>query len=138
VPPPEVVEQALGVGHPFLDEDDGILPHAAGDDQVRARHDQVVGTVAPLLIDGEMVTLEVSEGPSRELVAHGRRFGEPQLLQCFRVPVVEVGTEKAVALDHLLRDLMHLRGLVDRAANEQDAWSTGSVHVPVTLPSHTM
>src|SRR5262249_50597049 len=142
-PFPDAEEKAFGVGHPLLDENDGIAPDISGDEQIRACHDEVVGTVEPRLIEGQVMTLEVGEGPSGELVTERRRFGQPEALQRFRVAIVVVGAEEAIALDQSLRDLMHLRRLVDRAADEQRAWVFHAVRSPPWLvarnrSSHTM
>src|SRR5262249_35271434 len=120
---PDAVEEPLRVGHSFLDEDDGIAPDISRDEQIRARDDEVVWTVEPRLIEGQVMTLEVGQGPSRELVTQRGRFRQPQALQRFGVAIVVVSAEEAVALEQLLCDLMHLRCLVDRAADEQRTWS---------------
>jgi hypothetical protein len=72
------------------------------------------------LIDGEVVALEIGVGPRRQPVAERRHLGQPQAFQ-------DIRGEGEVAFDQLIGDLMHLRGLIHRPADEQHSWPFHSV-----------
>src|SRR5262249_13368440 len=74
------------------------------------------------LVDRKVVLLEIVQCPRRQLVAERRHLRQPEPLQDVRVPVVEVAGEETITLDQLLSDLVHLRGLVLRPADEQYPW----------------
>src|SRR5262249_33556208 len=119
---PDPEPETLGICHPLLHKDDRIAADVPRNEQIGAGEDQIIRTVLPTLVDRKVVLLEIVQCPRRQLVAERRHLRQPEPLQDVRVPVVEVAGEETITLDQLLSDLVHLRGLVLRPADEQYPW----------------
>ena len=117
----EAEGRGLRIGDAFLHQDDPVAADVLLDDDIGARDHEVVRAAPSLVVDGEIRGTQVLVAALRELGADDRE------LQAFQPPhrlqhaVTVERRERLLVLGQVARDLMHLRRLIHRAANEQDA-----------------
>src|SRR5262249_38666578 len=92
--------------------------------------------VAPALSarhDGQAMRLQVVEAAGAVPPARDRELEEPQAPKPLEGPVQVVGGERVLVLPERLGDLVHLRRLVERAAQEEDATTRHRSQTAYTL-----
>ncbi len=123
---PEV--PVFGVGDAFLNQHDSAAADVLLDEDIGAGDHEVVGTATPSVVDGQLVVPQILMAALRELVADDREFQKHHAPHRFMDTVAVIRRERLPVLRQMPRDLVHLRGLVHRAANEEDPLGHG--HVP--------
>src|SRR5262249_13188918 len=88
---------------------------------IRGRDHEIVMTAFAVEVDGQPMRLEVRKAARPQLEADGRHLHQPPAAEEIEQPVAIVGREEVIVLGQLARNLVHLRGVVERSADEEDA-----------------
>src|SRR5262249_3646958 len=111
------------VGHSLLHEDDALVADVARIDQVGAMEDEVDAAALAADVDWKIMVAQIVEAAPTELVAADRVFERADVPENLEIEVPVVRREDVRVLRELPGDLVHLRRLIDRSADEQDLLS---------------
>ena len=116
------------IGDALLDQNDPVAADVLLEEDIGAGEHEVVRAAAPPVVDGEILVLQIPLAALRELVADDREFQQLHAPHHFMHTVAVIGRERLLVLGQMPRDLVHLRGLIHRAADEEDSLCRS--HVP--------
>src|SRR5271170_1580788 len=120
--------RVLRIGDAFLHQDNPIAADVLLDEDVRAGDHEVVWAASSLVVDGEIRSAQVIMAACGKLGADDREFQQPQSPHRLLHAVAIERRECLLVSGQVARDLMHLRRLIHRSANEQNALFLA--HVP--------
>jgi len=111
----------FGVGDALLYQYDLAIADVFLDEHIRAGEHEVIRPSTPPPVDGEILSLQILPASPGEFVADDGELQQLHPPHQFECAVAVIGRERLLVLGQMVRDLVHLRGLVHRAADEEDA-----------------
>lgn len=114
-------EDRFWICHPLLDEYCRNSPNVVRNDEIAARDTQIVRSTPTCIVYRKVVQLEIREASITEFASEDRKLEETKILEAVKGTLSIVRGEAHVKLRKMLGDLVHLPGLIDRSADEEDA-----------------
>lgn len=115
-----LIQDGFRVGHTFLNEHDWRRSDLVRNDEVSARYNKIIAAMVPPIVDLKVVAVQIRKTTAPEFLSKDGILRKASPLQDALNAIGVERREPCVPFWKAGSNLMHLRGLIDRPADEKE------------------